>query len=176
MDIQPQSTQSLPHNGFLPTRSFSSLDQYSQLAHSNGTSQYSKLSHTQSSPGSSMTASNPISISQKRPPPPSIPTVHMCSQCSSFQTPALMASGQIMFLSSSPCHNMHPFQASPTRTILSPYPHPMFHSVIPMGYGGKSASFDMPYPQDLGRQHGDVSLSSSSRSKPGRSHSTAALY
>ena len=182
--LQPQSSQSLPHGSFLsqhPPRSFSVQDQYGQLAHSNGgSSQYSKLSHTQSSSGSSpspMIPSNPISISQQRaPPPPSIPTVHMCSQCSAFQAPALMTSGQIMFLSSSPCHHMHPFQASPTRTILASCPHPMFHNGLPMGYGGvKSASCDMPYPHELARQHSDVVVSSS-RTKPGRSHSTAALY
>lgn len=177
--FQPQSTQSLPHGSLssqLP-RTVSVQDQYGQLSQSSGTSQYSKLSHTHSSPGSSssMVPSNPISIAQQRPPPPppSIPTVHMCSQCSAFQAPALMASGQIMFLSSSPCHHMHPFQASPTRTILAPYPHPMFHNAVPMGYNGKSASFEMPYPHDMGRQ---VEVTPSPRIKPGRSHSSAALY
>ena len=176
--LQPQSTQSLPHHCSFPSqhpRSFSVQDQYGQLGPGNGGSQYSKLSHTPSSAGSlsSMVPSKPISISQQRPPPPPTPMpVHMCSQCSPFQTPALMASGQIMFLSTSPCHHMHPFQASPTRTILTSYPHPMFHSAVPMGYVGKSASFDLPYPEP-GRQQAELM---SSRPKPGRSHSTATLY
>ena len=171
--LQPQSTQSLPHHSSF-SRSFSMVQdqQHGQPSHgSGGGSQYSKLSHTQSSPGS-MVPSNPISISQQRPPPPSIQALHMCSQCSPFQAPTLMASGQIMFLSTSPCHHMHPFQASPTRTILTPYPHPMFHNAVPIGYGGKSASFDIPYPDHARHQ---VEMTSS-RTKPGRSHSSAALY